>query len=189
MVAQGPSVLISYHKGLKNKQDDYVLAQKLRNELFRPGITVDVKTYDDSISAQGYEWLILVYNNEVIGSPVNEMIDRALKQVVKRQMKGVLAVTNTPTEPIGHWKTIPLHYATNEKEKEKVARDIMWAMFYVKQPYVAPSVRNSALQVLSGGKNSPRGALLKIVVMLVLFVLMGGIFSFVFAHMLPSPVS
>src|SRR5436305_3600482 len=185
MVAQGPSVLISYHKGLKNKQDDYVLAQKLRNELFRPGITVDVKTYDDSISSQGYQWLIFVYNNEVIGTPGNEMIDSALKQVVKRQMQGLLAVTNTPTEPIGSWKTIPLYYATNEKEKEKVARDIMWAMSYVKQPYVTPKpsvVRNGALQVLSGGKNSPRGAfLLKIVLPLALvFLVLTGYFAFPF---------
>lgn len=138
MATQRTSVLISYNdNNLISQNRDNALAIQLANYLRENGIDAEIKSYSTSmLNTSTHQWLILIPSPEIVNSDsMNRNINTALDQVIKRRMKGVLAVTAGSSDLPAPWTTIRKYDASDPREENVALQGILRAMQYAKVPY------------------------------------------------------
>ena len=138
MIAQRTLALISYNDSNKDTSNrDYALANRLANYLRQNGVDAEIKGYSSigSLNANSHQWLILIPSLGMEASPLMaKTVDAVLDQVVKRRMKGILAVTTGSDLPT-KWITIRKYDASEPKEEDNVLQGVLRAMQFAKIPY------------------------------------------------------
>ncbi len=138
MIAQRTLALISYNDSNKDPGNrDYALANRLANYLRQNGVDAEIKGYSSisNLNANSHQWLILIPSLGMEASPLMvKTVDAVLDQVVKRRMKGVLAVTTGSDLP-AKWITIRKYDASDPKEEENVLQGVLRTIQFAKIPY------------------------------------------------------
>lgn len=138
MIAQRTLALISYNDSNKDHSNrDYALANRLANYLRQNGVDAEIKGYSSigNLNANTHQWLILIPSLGMEASPLMaKTVDAVLDQVVKRRMKGVLAVTTGSDLPT-KWITIRKYDASDPKEEDNALQGVLRTMQFAKMPY------------------------------------------------------
>ena len=142
MLAQRTRVLISYHDGANPfSERDSMIANHVANYLRNQGVEPEIRGYRNFVAdVTAYQWLILVSSSlEVLrSSPIALTVDHVLKQVVDRDLSGVLLVTTNPADSLELWPTIRKYDASNQDELPEMLEGIGSAIQSAKKPYIAP---------------------------------------------------
>lgn len=175
MVVRGSTVLISYNdSNAVSQQRDIAIANRLASNLQRININPQLRGYSSDLQdIDAYQWLIFIYAPEIEKSSMARTVDTALEQVVKRRMRGVIAVTPIPAANLpDKWATIRKYDASNDREANTAVEGILRSMRYAKIPYVeAEALKGSQAQrprILPGhGQKKPAVAAVLVAFVLV----------------------
>jgi len=161
MVVHRSTALISYSDtNAATSQRDYLIANRLKNDLEKNGIHTKVTGYSNSFQdTDTYQWLIFIHSPEMKNSSMARTIDDALDRVVKRRMRGVIAVTASLADLPDEWATIRKYDASDPLETNAALTGILRAMQYPKIPFAeaaAQEQRQQAQRVAASAVNRLR---------------------------------
>lgn len=196
MIAQRTFALISYNDSNKDPGNrDYALANRLANYLRHNGVDAEIKGYSNigNLNANSHQWLILIPSLGMEASPLmTKTVDAVLDQVVKRRMKGVLAVTTGADLPT-KWITIRKYDASEPNEVDNALQGVLRAMQYTKITYTEAKTiaQNQQTQQAAVAQQQKKTRIMRVGLALAAIILivaaLGGVFLLTF-HPAPSVI-
>ncbi|HEU5227442.1 MAG TPA: hypothetical protein VFU49_06480 [Ktedonobacteraceae bacterium] len=193
MLSNDTRVLISYSASTQQDAHSSMLANQLNMHLYKEKqvrAVMHERSQKMPASDSPYDWLILVHSPNALADE-KAQVNAALERVLQRQMQGVMVITPEVSELPAEWDTIHRYDASTSDNENRMLRNIIRDMQYVKVPYTAKAGR---LQRSPIGGRSPLGAILSprlaIVASLILVLLVGGVPLYLYLNRFaPHPAS